>query len=124
MNVNITEKLTAVADKVEAALANCFPEADSEYGLTSAMKYSLLGGGKRIRAFLTLAFAEMYGASEEAAMPFACALEMVHAYSLIHDDLPCMDDDDMRRGKPSCHILKQDKDAHSHFFYSTWYWQS
>ena len=103
MNVNISERLSIVADKVEKALMEFLPEKDSEYGLTSAMKYSLLGGGKRIRAFLTLAFAEIYGADEEAAMPFACALEMVHAYSLIHDDLPCMDDDDMRRGKPSCH---------------------
>ncbi|MBQ7371058.1 MAG: polyprenyl synthetase family protein, partial [Blautia sp.] len=68
-----------------------------------AMRYSVLGGGKRIRAFLVLTVAKLFGASEEAAMPFACAMEMVHAYSLIHDDLPCMDDDDLRRGKPSCH---------------------
>jgi len=68
------------------------------------MAYSTLGGGKRIRAFLVLEFARLFGASEEAAMPYACALECVHAYSLIHDDLPCMDDDDLRRGKPSCHI--------------------
>ena len=68
-----------------------------------AMRYSLLGGGKRIRAILALEFCKNFCGSVEAAVPAACALEMVHAYSLIHDDLPCMDDDDMRRGKPTCH---------------------
>ena len=68
-----------------------------------AMRYSLLGGGTRIRAILTLEFARAYGVPKEQAMPFGAAVEMVHAYSLIHDDLPCMDDDDYRRGKPSCH---------------------
>lgn len=71
--------------------------------LFDAARYSLLGGGKRLRALLTLATAEMLGESPEKAMVPACALEMVHAYSLIHDDLPCMDDDDFRRGKPSLH---------------------
>ena len=69
-----------------------------------AMKYSVLGGGKRVRGILVLAFAKLCGTEEVKALNFACALEMVHAYSLIHDDLPCMDNDDMRRGKPSCHI--------------------
>lgn len=69
-----------------------------------AMRYSVLGGGKRIRGILVLAFAELCGGEAEKALDFACALEMVHAYSLIHDDLPCMDDDDIRRGKASCHI--------------------
>ncbi len=68
-----------------------------------AMRYSLLGGGKRIRAVLALEFCKAFSNSCEDAIPAACALEMVHAYSLIHDDLPCMDDDDMRRGKPSNH---------------------
>lgn len=72
--------------------------------LIEAMRYSLTGGGKRIRAVITLEFARMCGGKAEAAMPAACAIEMMHAFSLIHDDLPCMDDDDMRRGKPSCHI--------------------
>jgi len=71
--------------------------------LVDAMRYSLLNGGKRIRAMITLAFGEMLGAPQEEALLCACAIEMVHAYSLIHDDLPCMDDDDFRRGKPSCH---------------------
>ncbi len=69
-----------------------------------AMRYSLLSGGKRIRAALCLASCELCGGEEKYALDAACALEMIHAYSLIHDDLPCMDDDDMRRGKPSCHI--------------------
>ena len=68
-----------------------------------SMRYSLLSGGKRIRACLCLACCELAGGEAEAALPFASALEMIHAYSLIHDDLPAMDDDDMRRGKPSCH---------------------
>lgn len=68
-----------------------------------AMRYSLLVGGKRIRPVLTLAFAELCGGSAQQALPFACAVEMVHTYSLIHDDLPCMDDDDLRRGKPTNH---------------------
>ncbi len=69
-----------------------------------AMRYSLLGGGKRIRAILVLEFARLGGVLMEQAMPAACAIEMIQAYSLIHDDLPCMDDDDLRRGKASCHI--------------------
>ncbi len=68
-----------------------------------AMLYSLSAGGKRIRPILTLAFCEANGGNLKKALPFACAVEMIHCYSLIHDDLPCMDDDDMRRGKPSCH---------------------
>ena len=68
-----------------------------------AARYSLLGGGKRVRAVLTLAACELAGAPAEQALAYACALEMLHCYSLIHDDLPCMDDDDFRRGRPSCH---------------------
>ena len=102
--LSIDTLLKEAADKTEVALKKYL---SSEYSgntvLAEAMRYSALGGGKRIRAFLVLTVAKLFGASEEAAMPFACALEMVHAYSLIHDDLPCMDDDDLRRGKPSCH---------------------
>ena len=72
--------------------------------VVDAMKYSLLGGGKRIRGVLVLEFCRLCGGSLSDALPLAAAVEMVHAYSLIHDDLPCMDDDDLRRGKPSCHI--------------------
>ncbi len=71
--------------------------------LAMAMRYSVLGGGKRLRPVLCLMAAEACGGEAEAAMPAACALEMVHTYSLIHDDLPAMDDDDLRRGRPTCH---------------------
>ena len=71
--------------------------------MVEAMRYATLDGGKRIRAFLVIEFCKMFGGTEEDAAYYACALEMVHAYSLVHDDLPCMDNDDIRRGKPSCH---------------------
>lgn len=103
MSIDIKNKLKDVAAQIEQALESSFAPEKDQGKLTEAMKYSLLGGGKRIRGFLTVAFAEMFGGSAESAMPYACALEMIQAYSLIHDDLPCMDDDDMRRGKPSCH---------------------
>lgn len=71
--------------------------------LQDAMRYSTLGGGKRIRASLTIEFCKGFIGDGTPAYPFAAAIEMIHAYSLIHDDLPCMDDDDIRRGNPSCH---------------------
>ncbi|MDP1562770.1 MAG: polyprenyl synthetase family protein [Pirellulaceae bacterium] len=71
--------------------------------LTEAMRYSLLGPGKRLRPLLTLAACEMCGGRPEVSLPAACALEMIHAYSLVHDDLPGMDNDDFRRGRPTCH---------------------
>jgi geranylgeranyl diphosphate synthase type II len=71
--------------------------------LWEAMSYSLQGGGKRIRPVLLLASCDMAGGNLSAALPFACALEMIHTYSLIHDDLPAMDNDDLRRGQPTCH---------------------
>ena len=77
---------------------------DRPYGqLQEAMRYSLLAGGKRVRPVLTCAFAELFGGEWEKAVPLGCALELIHTYSLIHDDLPCMDNDDLRRGKPTCH---------------------
>lgn len=89
---------------VEAALEEYIPKGEfCEQKLIDAVRYSLNLKGKRVRPSLTLAFAELCGGTEEAAMPFACAVEMIHTYSLIHDDLPCMDNDDMRRGKPSNH---------------------
>lgn len=98
------EQLKTYQDAVEAALDQylAMRSCPQQEGL-EAMRYSLLGGGKRIRAVLVLEFARVFGVTLQQAMPFAAALEMVHAYSLIHDDLPCMDDDDFRRGKPSCH---------------------
>jgi geranylgeranyl diphosphate synthase, type II len=90
---------------LETALPLYLPEQPREKGglPVEAARYSLLGGGKRVRPVLLLAFCDLLGVERPAAMPFACALEMIHTYSLIHDDLPCMDDDDLRRGHPTCH---------------------
>ena len=79
--------------------------------LGDAMLYSLNAGGKRIRPVLTLAFCEAYGGDIQKALPAAAAVEMLHTFTLIHDDLPCMDDDDLRRGKPSCHIAFSEAEA-------------
>ena len=91
--------------KIEQALEQSVPSVGGELyaGVIDAMRYSLLGGGKRIRPILVMEFCRLCGGSPEDALPWACALEMIHTYSLIHDDLPCMDDDDMRRGRASCH---------------------
>ena len=95
--------------RVDEALARFLPEVDESPAaecparLASAMRYSVLGGGKRLRPVLALMAAEACGADPEVALPAACALEMVHTYSLVHDDLPSMDDDDLRRGRPTCH---------------------
>ena len=91
---------------VEQALERALPAGDSHSRtapVEESMRYSLLLGGKRIRPVLTLAFCRLCGGEPERALPFACAVEMIHTYSLIHDDLPCMDDDDLRRGKPANH---------------------
>lgn len=80
-------------------------EDELHWELYRAMGYSLLSGGKRIRPVLVLEFCRLCGGKPENALPFACAVEMVHTYSLIHDDLPCMDDDGLRRGKPSNHVV-------------------
>lgn len=88
---------------VESYLADLFTQKPAYADLYEAMRYSLLAGGKRIRPILTLEFARLAGMDWHNALPVACALELVHTYSLIHDDLPCMDDDDLRRGKPTNH---------------------
>jgi geranylgeranyl diphosphate synthase, type II len=89
---------------VDAALADLrFSPAAPTAGLEEAMRYSLLAGGKRVRPVLALATARALGAAPESFLPVACALELVHTYSLIHDDLPAMDDDDLRRGQPTSH---------------------
>ena len=90
--------------EIEEALERYLPQGEfAEQQLIDAVRYSLKLPGKRVRPSLTLAFAELCGGSAKDAMPFACAVEMVHTYSLIHDDLPCMDNDDFRRGQPSNH---------------------
>ena len=88
---------------INDALEKLLPAAKEDV-VCEAMRYSIFNGGKRVRPVLTLEFCRLCGGQEEDAIPFACAVEMVHTYSLIHDDLPCMDDDDMRRGNPACHI--------------------
>lgn len=89
---------------IENKLNELLPESGERYSsAVNAMRYSLLSGGKRIRPILLLEFYSLFGGRAERALNFAAAIEMIHTYSLIHDDLPCMDNDDMRRGKPSCH---------------------
>ena len=90
---------------VEDYLKTLFTDDAPQKQLFDAMRYSLLAGGKRIRPILTLEFCRVCGGDMEKALPFAAAIEMVHTYSLIHDDLPCMDNDDLRRGKPTCHKM-------------------
>jgi geranylgeranyl diphosphate synthase, type II len=92
-------------DQVEAYLAGLrFAVEPAAAGLEEAMRYSLLAGGKRIRPVLALATASASGHDPAGVLPLAGALELIHTYSLIHDDLPAMDDDDMRRGRPTCHV--------------------
>lgn len=90
-------------ERIEAYLQNCFLEDQPQKILFEAMRYSLLAGGKRLRPIFVLAFCDLCGGDTEKAMPFAAAVEMIHTSSLIHDDLPCMDNDDFRRGKPTNH---------------------
>lgn len=94
------------AERFETALENYVKE-DTELHkeLFSSMRYSLLAGGKRLRPYLVCEFCRIFGGSFEEALPFACAIEMIHTYSLIHDDLPSMDNDTLRRGKPTNHMV-------------------
>ena len=96
--------LAAMREEVDAALDRALPE-ESAWPATihRAVRYSLFAGGKRIRPVLVLAAGEAVGGADEDLLPLACAVEMVHTYSLVHDDLPAMDDDDLRRGKPTSH---------------------
>ena len=89
---------------VDASLKKMFQDSQASDIIAKAMEYSLMAGGKRIRPVLCLAACEAVGGVPEDALTAACALEMIHTYSLIHDDLPAMDDDELRRGKPTCHI--------------------
>ena len=90
---------------IDQALPSFLPkEKDHPTLLSQAMRYAVLSGGKRIRPILALAACEVVGGRVQNALPAACALELIHSYSLVHDDLPCMDKDNTRRGKPSCHV--------------------
>lgn len=100
----LSEGLSRIARDVDAGFDVLLPiPADTRLRLIEAMRYAVIGGGKRIRPLLVVAVAEMYGVDRDAAVRAGLAIEAIHAYSLIHDDLPCMDDDDLRHGKPTVH---------------------
>jgi geranylgeranyl diphosphate synthase type II len=102
--MELKDYLNATVQKVDLALEQFLPKASTKPAtIHKAMRYSIFAGGKRLRPVLTLAAAEICGGSAENALPAACAVECIHTYSLIHDDLPCMDDDDLRRGRPTSH---------------------
>jgi farnesyl diphosphate synthase len=104
MNASLAQRVAEAADLVTVALDALLPRADGpEQRLTEAMRYAALGPGKRLRPFFALETAKMFGVEERPVLRAACALECIHAYSLVHDDLPCMDDDDLRRGRPTLH---------------------
>ena len=112
MKAEYLERMNANTALIESYLENCFVYPDQpQQKLFEAMRYSLLAGGKRLRPVLTLEFCRAAGGVPEASLPFAAALEMVHTYSLIHDDLPCMDNDDFRRGRPTNHKVYGEANA-------------
>ncbi len=103
-NGELAQRVAEAADLVTVALDELLPRADGpERRLTEAMRYAALGPGKRLRTYFALETGRMFDVSERSVLRAACALECVHAYSLVHDDLPCMDDDDVRRGRPTAH---------------------
>ncbi len=100
------DSITALTTRANAALARALPEqADPPTQLHHAMRYAVLGGGKRLRPLLVYAAGAAVGSSGKALDAPACAVELIHAYSLVHDDLPAMDDDTLRRGHPTCHVV-------------------
>ena len=104
MQASLSAALSRVAGEVQAALDDLLPAVTGAEGrLAEAMRYSTLGGGKRLRAFLAMESAALFSVDRRCAARVGAAIEMMHAYSLVHDDLPAMDDDDLRRGRPSCH---------------------
>ena len=101
---DLAAAMTAAAAEVDDALDSLLPAAEGpEAPLLAAMRYATIGGGKKMRAFLVLEGARQFNVARDAALRAAAAVEMLHAYSLVHDDLPAMDDDDLRRGKPTVH---------------------
>ena len=101
---NLKHYLETKAGQINRFLQASLPETGPSARVLEAMRYSLMAGGKRLRPVLCLAAAEAVGSDSRAALPTACAIEMIHTYSLIHDDLPAMDDDQLRRGRPTCHV--------------------
>lgn len=109
---NLIDAMAASARQTEECLLSLLDERDEDLALLfEGMRYSTMAGGKRIRPYLTFAFCDLFGGRAENAVYFASALEMIHTYSLIHDDLPCMDDDDLRRGKPTNHKVYGEAEA-------------
>ncbi len=106
--ISFRPELVRRQTQVERFLEEQFMEECNYRVLMEAMRYSLLAGGKRLRPVLVMSFSEAVGGPVDEVLPAACAIELVHTYSLIHDDLPCMDNDDFRRGKPTCHKLYGD----------------
>ena len=105
MEHHFTQRMAQDAARVQEALCRLFRDGTRYAGLHEAMEYSLLAGGKRVRPVLTLETCRMCGGDPETALSFACGVEMVHTYSLIHDDLPAMDNDSLRRGRPTNHVV-------------------
>jgi geranylgeranyl diphosphate synthase, type II len=104
--VNINEYFKEKSALVDRWLDRLLPsESETPSTIHGAMRYSIFAGGKRLRPILTIATGEIFGAAEEQLLPAACSIEMIHTYSLIHDDLPAMDNDDMRRGRPTNHVV-------------------
>src|SRR5450830_732063 len=113
-NVGVTfgDWMQATQSQVEGQLDHFLPSADAvPQKLHSAMRYALLGGGKRVRPLLVRAAGELFEADADTLARAACALEMIHVYSLVHDDMPCLDDDALRRGKPTVHIAYDEATA-------------
>jgi farnesyl diphosphate synthase len=110
--VDLEQRLEETADRLTVALDTLLPRVQGpESRLMSAMRYAALGGGKRLRPFLVLETGRIFGVDERCLLRVGAALECIHTYSLIHDDLPCMDDDDMRRGRPTVHIAYDEATA-------------
>jgi len=112
LSVDLEKRLEETADRITVALDTLIPRVQGpEARLMSAMRYAALGGGKRLRPFLVLETGRLFGVDERCLLRVAAALECIHTYSLIHDDLPCMDDDDLRRGRPTVHIAYDEATA-------------
>lgn len=112
MDASFTDWMAGVQADVEDALSRFLPAADAEpTKLHEAMRYTALGGGKRVRPLLVYASGALFGADAASLARVACALEMIHVYSLVHDDMPCMDDDALRRGKPTVHVAYDEATA-------------
>ncbi|MFC5477054.1 polyprenyl synthetase family protein [Massilia suwonensis] len=112
MELDFTQWMAGVQAQVEDALSDFLPAAHLvPTKLHEAMRYTVLGGGKRVRPLLVYASGALFDADPQALARAACALEMIHAYSLVHDDMPCMDDDELRRGKPTVHVAYDEATA-------------